>query len=682
MDYTKKIMYQSNSWYNDGLRKAQVRDMSGAIVSLQQSLQYNRENIAARNLLGLVYYGIGEVSEALVEWIISKNLCPRDNIADYYIKNVQNSANELESLNQAIKKFNQCLVYCQQNGEDLAIIQLKQVIASHPTFLKAYQLLALIYIQMNQNTKARQILIEAKKLDTTNELTLTYLQEVTKQRGRYGKNAERSFRKPKSATVEYSLGNETIIQPAHGKRVRQISGKVTAGNIFAGVLIGAAIVWFLIVPSVDEAKVAKQNKQVVEYAMAIGLATNCKITQVCKFDRKNYFYPDNPQNYQISQLYLPIARDGYVEIESGSGKKKVRIHEMHMEEDAGKLVHDEWDDTSLVDYNRSGVPLVEIVSEPDMRSAEEVIAYLEKLRMIVQYLGASDCKLQEGSMRADVNLSVREVGSDTFGTRTEMKNLNSFKAIAHAIEGERQRQIELLEEGKAVTQETRRWDDNKEHSYAMRSKEDAQDYRYFPEPDLVPIVISDDWIEKIRAQQPELRTEKLERYKKEFDIPEYDAEIITESKHMADLFEATTAICNKPKKVSNWLMVETMRLMKEHSMEAEDLKFSPVNLAKLIELNDAGTVNSSVAKEVFEQIFLNDIEPDVYVEEHGLKTVNDADALRTTLEKVIADNPQAVADYRGGKEKALGALVGQTMKAMKGKANPGMVNKMLREMLG
>lgn len=285
-------------------------------------------------------------------------------------------------------------------------------------------------------------------------------------------------------------------------------------------------------------------------------------------------------------------------------------------------------------------------------------------------------------MRADVNLSVREVGSDTFGTRTEMKNLNSFKAIAHAIDGERQRQIELLEEGKAVIQETRRWDDNKEHSYAMRSKEDAQDYRYFPEPDLVPIVISDEWIEKIREQQPELRTEKLERYKKEFDIPEYDAEIITESKHMADLFEATTAICNKPKKVSNWLMVETMRLMKEHGMEAEDLKFSPANLAKLIKLADAGTVNSSVAKEVFEQIFLNDIDPDVYVEEHGLKTVNDADALRTTLEKVIADNPQAVADYRGGKEKALGALVGQTMKAMKGKANPGMVNKMLREMLG
>ena len=423
------------------------------------------------------------------------------------------------------------------------------------------------------------------------------------------------------------------------------------------------------------------NKQVVEYAMAIGLATNCEITRVCKFDRKNYFYPDNPQNYQISQLYLPIARNGYVEIEVGNTKKKVRIHEMHMEEDAGKLIHDEWDDTSLVDYNRSGVPLVEIVSEPDMRSADEVIAYLEKLRTIIQYLGASDCKLQEGSMRADVNLSVREVGTDAFGTRTEMKNLNSFKAIARAIEGERERQIELLEDGKAVIQETRRWDDNKESSHAMRSKEDAQDYRYFPEPDLVPIVIGDEWIEKIRSKQPEFRDEKLERYKKEFDIPQYDAEILTESKHMADLFEKTTAICGKPKKVSNWLMVETMRLLKEHGMEAEDIRFTPENLAKLIALTEAGTINSSVAKEVFEQIFENDVDPDQYVEEHGLKTVNDEGALEEVLMKVIADHPQAVADYKGGKEKALGALVGQTMKAMKGKANPGMVNQKLKEML-
>lgn len=244
------------------------------------------------------------------------------------------------------------------------------------------------------------------------------------------------------------------------------------------------------------------NKQVVEYAVAVGLATNCTITQYCKFDRKNYFYPDNPQNYQISQLYLPICRNGHVEIETPEGTKSVGIHEIHMEEDAGKLIHDEWEDCSLVDYNRSGVPLIEIVSEPDMRSAEEVIAYLEKLRIIIQYLGASDCKLNEGSMRADVNLSVREIGAKEFGTRTEMKNLNSFKAIARAIEGERKRQIELIEEGKKVIQETRRWDDNKESSYAMRSKEDAQDYRYFPDPDLTPVVISDQWLEERLKEMP------------------------------------------------------------------------------------------------------------------------------------------------------------------------------------
>ena len=423
------------------------------------------------------------------------------------------------------------------------------------------------------------------------------------------------------------------------------------------------------------------NKQVVEYAAAIGLATNCEITQVCKFDRKNYFYPDNPQNYQISQLYLPIARNGYVEIEVGEQKKKICIHEMHMEEDAGKLVHDEWDDTSLVDYNRSGVPLVEIVSEPDMRSADEVMAYLEKLRLIIQYLGASDCKLQEGSMRADVNLSVREVGASEFGTRTEMKNLNSFKAIARAIDGERQRQIDLIEAGRAVVQETRRWDDNKESSHAMRSKEDAQDYRYFPEPDLVPIVISDEWIAEIKARQPEFRTEKLERYNREFDIPRYDAEIITNSKKMADIFEATTAICGKPKKVANWLMVETLRLLKERGQEPEDICFAPEHLAKLIDLTEAGTINSSVAKEVFEKIFDENVDPEKYVEEKGLKIVQDDGALEEVLKKVIADNPQAVADYKGGKEKALGALVGQTMKAMKGKANPGAVNKKLREML-
>ena len=424
------------------------------------------------------------------------------------------------------------------------------------------------------------------------------------------------------------------------------------------------------------------NKQVVEYAAAVGLATNCTITQNCKFDRKNYFYPDNALNYQISQLYLPICRNGHVDIELEDGTtKQIRIHEIHMEEDAGKLVHDDWEDVSLVDYNRSGVPLIEIVSEPDMRSAEEVIAYLDKLRLIVQYLGVSDCKLQEGSMRADVNLSVREAGSTEFGTRTETKNLNSFSAISRCIENEVARQIDLIESGEKVVQETRRWDDNKEYSYAMRSKEDAQDYRYFPDPDLVPVSISDEWLDRIRKAQPEFKTEKMKRYKEEFGIPDYDINIITDSKKLADIFEAATAICNKPKKVSNWIMGETMRLLKEKDMDAADISFSPENLAKLIELVEAGSINNSVAKDVFVKVFDEDVDPDKYIEENGLKQVNDEGALKATIEKVIADNPQSVEDYRNGKKQAIGYLVGQTMKAMQGKANPGMVNKLLQELL-
>ncbi len=423
------------------------------------------------------------------------------------------------------------------------------------------------------------------------------------------------------------------------------------------------------------------NKQVLEYAVAVGLATNCEITRNAKFDRKNYFYPDNPQNYQISQLYLPICRNGRVEIETKSGKKSVRIHEIHMEEDAGKLVHDDWEDCSLVDYNRSGVPLIEIVSEPDMRSAEEVIAYLETLRMVIQYLGASDCKLQEGSMRADVNLSVREKGTEQLGTRTEMKNLNSFRAIMHAIENETERQIELLEAGETVVQETRRWDDDKCYSYAMRSKEDAQDYRYFPDPDLVPVHVTDRMLEEIRAKQPEFRPEKMERYRREFDLPEYDIGIITETKRMADIFEETTALCGQPKKVSNWLMGETLRLLKERNIDAEDIRFSPEDLAKLISLVDSGAITGSVAKEVFEKMFDEGIDPEEYVEKQGLKTVRDEGALRDTVKKVIAENPKSVEDYRNGKQKAIGFLVGQTMKAMQGKADPGLVNRILKELL-
>ena len=423
------------------------------------------------------------------------------------------------------------------------------------------------------------------------------------------------------------------------------------------------------------------NKKVVEYAMAVGLAANCQIHQYCRFDRKNYFYPDNPQNYQISQLYLPICHDGWIEIETEGQKKKVRIHEIHMEEDAGKLIHDDWEDCSLVDYNRSGVPLIEIVSEPDMRSAEEVIAYLEQLRMIAQYVGASDCKLQEGSMRADVNLSVREKGSETFGTRTEMKNLNSFKAIARAIEGEQARQIDLLEEGRPVIQETRRWDDNKGESYPMRSKEDAQDYRYFPDPDLPPVEISDAWMEEIRDSLPELQPAKKARYMEEFKLPAYDASILTESKKLADLFEETVALGANPKKVSNWLMVETLRLLKEYSMEPEEIRFTPENLKKLIALAEEGSINSSVAKEVFEQMFKENVDPQVYVEEHGLKTVNDAGALEAVVKKVLENNPKVLEEYRGGKEKVLGFLVGQVMKEMKGKANPAMAGELLKKLI-
>ncbi|MCR4787396.1 MAG: Asp-tRNA(Asn)/Glu-tRNA(Gln) amidotransferase subunit GatB [Lachnospiraceae bacterium] len=423
------------------------------------------------------------------------------------------------------------------------------------------------------------------------------------------------------------------------------------------------------------------NRQVLEYAVAVGLATNCDITRYCKFDRKNYFYPDNPQNYQISQLYLPICRNGHVDIETKDGTKPVRIHEIHMEEDAGKLIHDEYDDCSYVDFNRSGVPLIEIVSEPDMRNADEVIAYLEKLKMTIQYLGASDCKLQEGSMRADVNLSVRPVGQKEFGTRTEMKNLNSFKAIRRAIEGETERQIDIIESGEKVIQETRRWDDNAGDSYAMRSKEDAQDYRYFPDPDLVPISITDDFISSIKEKEPEFRDEKKARYTSEYSLPEYDADIITGSKRMADVFEQTVKCGADPKKVSNYLMGETMRILKEKELDPQDITFSSEALAKLIKLQESKSINGTVAKEVFEVLFFEDIDPEEYVKEKGLMTVNDEGALKAVVEEVIANNPQSVNDYKSGKEKAIGFLVGQTMKAMKGKADPASVNAMLKELL-
>ncbi len=423
------------------------------------------------------------------------------------------------------------------------------------------------------------------------------------------------------------------------------------------------------------------NKQVVEAAIAIGLAANCQITRYCKFDRKNYRYPDNPQNYQISQLYLPICRDGYLEIEAADGYKKIGIHEMHMEEDAGKLIHDEEQALSYIDYNRSGVPLIEIVTEPDLRTAEEVNAFLQKLRSMISYLGVSDCKLQEGSMRVDVNLSVREEGSQVLGTRTEMKNLGSFRAISKAIEAESKRQIALIEAGEAVVMETRRWDEKKELSFSMRSKEDVRDYRYFPEPDLPPVFISEEWIEKMRERQPELAHEKKARYIKEYDLPAYDAGILTEEKALAELFEKAVELCRQPKKVSNWIMGETLRLLKEENQEAKNIKFSPEALAELILLVEEGTINGTVAKQVFERMFYENTEPKAYVEQHGLGMVNDETALEAVIREVITENPQSVGDYHAGKVRALGFLTGQVMKKMKGRANAEKVSEILRKIV-
>ena len=423
------------------------------------------------------------------------------------------------------------------------------------------------------------------------------------------------------------------------------------------------------------------NKQVVNYAMKAGMALNCEITRYNKFDRKNYFYPDLPKAYQISQLYLPICRNGRVPIEVDGIKKDIRIHEIHMEEDAGKLIHDDFNDETKCDYNRCGVPLIEIVSEPDFRSADEVIAYLEKLKSTLEYLGVSDCKMQEGSMRADVNLSVRQAGSEEFGTRTEMKNLNSFKAIAKAINYEAKRQIDVIERGGKVVQETRRWDDNKDKSYAMRSKENAEDYRYFPEPDIPPIEIDDDWYNANLASLPEFADAKRARYVSEFGLPEYDAGIITTQKALADFFEETTAICGKPKEVSNWIMGELMRLLGENDAETKDMKLTPKALATLIELVEKKTINRNKAKEIFAIAFKEDLDVAKYVKDNNLEQVSDEGLVKEIVDKAIANNPQAVEDYKSGNKKAIGFLMGQCMKELKGKGDHGVVNKLLTEAL-
>lgn len=420
------------------------------------------------------------------------------------------------------------------------------------------------------------------------------------------------------------------------------------------------------------------NQKVVEYGVKVGLALGCSITPVSRFDRKNYFYPDLPKGYQISQLYAPLCRNGRVEVAGTT----IGIHEIHMEEDAGKLYHDPATGETLCDFNRCGVPLLEIVTEPDFRTSEQVVAYLKKLRETLQYLGVSDGKMEEGSLRCDVNLSVRPVGSDTLGTRTEMKNLGSFQAIARAIQFESQRQISLLERGERVVQETRRFDEEKGETFSMRSKEEARDYRYFPEPDLPPVVLSREYVEGIRENLPELGEAKRRRYAQQYQLPEYDCQMVTSHPALARFFEELLALGTPPKQGTNWIMGEVLGALSERSLSPGQMPMTPKTLARLIALVGEGKLNRNTAVKVFEAVFDTDGDVDEYVAAHGLEQVQDVELVERIVVQVLEENPQSVADYRGGKEKAFGFLVGQTMRKLQGKADPQTVRRLLLERLG
>ena len=423
------------------------------------------------------------------------------------------------------------------------------------------------------------------------------------------------------------------------------------------------------------------NKKVVEYAIKAGLATNCTIAKNSKNDRKNYFYPDLPKSYQISQFDMPLCTNGYVEIDTANGPKKIRLVRIHIEEDAGKLNHDEYGSGSLVDLNRAGVPLIEIVSQPDLRSAEEVDLYLKKLKSILEYIEVSDCKMQQGSLRADVNVSVRKKGDEKLGTRTEMKNMNSFRSITRAIEYEVERQIEVLEAGGTIEQETLRWDEVSGKTFSMRDKEDAQDYRYFPEPDLAVINISEEMIEDIRKSLPEMPESRKERYITEFKLPEYDSNILISSKYLSDLFEDATKKCNNPKAVSNWIMTDITKILNEKEQEPNEIPFTAEQLGELVILIDKGTISSSIAKKVLDELFENPRSPEQIIKEKGWIQISDEGAIKEVVQKILEVNPNSIADYKAGKDRALGYLVGQAMKETKGKANPQMLNKMFLEEL-
>ena len=423
------------------------------------------------------------------------------------------------------------------------------------------------------------------------------------------------------------------------------------------------------------------NEKVVEYAVKAGLATNCEIARESKNDRKNYFYPDLPKSYQISQFDKPLCEHGYVDIDTKEGKKRIRITRIHIEEDAGKLNHDEFGGGSLVDLNRAGVPLIETVSEPDMSSAEEAEAYLRKLKSIFEYIEVSDCKMQEGSLRADVNVSVRKKGETKLGTRTEMKNMNSFRSIVRAIEYEVDRQIDVIEDGGIIEQETLRWDDVSGKTFPMRDKEDAQDYRYFPDPDLVAIKLSDEYIENIQKSLPELPESRKQRYLDEYNLSQKDANLITSSKYLSDLFEGAIKVCNNPKAVNNWIISDISRILNETETEPIEIPFDSNQLGKLVILIDKGTISSSIGKKVLVELFENPRDPEEIIKEKGWIQISDEGAIKEVVLKILEANPQSVADYKGGKDKALGFLVGQAMKETKGKANPQMLNKMFIEEL-
>ncbi|MCI8352466.1 MAG: Asp-tRNA(Asn)/Glu-tRNA(Gln) amidotransferase subunit GatB [Clostridia bacterium] len=422
------------------------------------------------------------------------------------------------------------------------------------------------------------------------------------------------------------------------------------------------------------------NEKVVEYAVRAGLATNCSIERNSKNDRKNYFYPDLPKSYQISQFDKPLCKTGYIEIENENGEKKnIGITRIHIEEDAGKLNHDDFGGGCLVDLNRAGVPLIEIVSEPDMRSSEEADKYLKKLKSILEYIEVSDCKMQEGSFRADVNVSVRKKGETKLGTRTEMKNMNSFRSIIRGIEYEIDRQIEVIEAGGKVEQETLRWDDVSGKTFSMRDKEDAQDYRYFPDPDLGLIRLSEEYIEGIKKSLPELPESRKRRYLEEYNLTERDAKLITVSKYLSNLFEETVSKTKNAKASCNWILGDISRILNEKEMEPNQIPFTSDNLAELIILIEKGTISSAIAKKVLEEMFENGEEPSKIIEEKGWVQISDEGAIKEVVLKILADNPQSVQDYKGGKDRAIGFLVGQAMKQTKGKANPQMLNTMFIE---